>query len=153
MMKKIVLLTFILALILALFSSCGESNKKSAEDILLSITKDLDALPYGNLYLKSAEEGEQEHLNTDAIASLYHEGANEYEFTLIEDFALYLCPKEPCEVAVFKCYSKSDTDLIAAMCLSRIDMLSTALEETPYSDIPKNAKVDIKGRFVTVVMT
>ncbi len=150
-MKKIVLFTVIIALILSHLSSCGET--RTAEDVLLSITKNLDSLPYGNLYLKSAKEGEAAYLTRDAITSLYHEGAREYEFTLIEDFAIYLCPKEPREVAVFKCYSSSDTDLVASMCLRRIDMLRIALEETPYKDVPKRAKVDISGRFVSVVMT
>ncbi len=150
-MKKVVLFTIVAALILSLFTSCGDT--RNAEDTLLSITKNLDSLPYGNLYLKSAEEGRAEHLTATTITSLYHEGAAEYEFTLIEDFAIYLCPKEPCEVAVYKCYSASDTDLIAAMCLRRIDSLRILLEETPYNEIPKNAEVDINGRFVIVIMT
>lgn len=150
-MKKFILFTVTIALVLSLFSSCGDT--RSAEELLLSITKDLDSLPYGNLYLKSASESDASFLTNDTIVSLYHEGAVDYEFTLIEDFAIYLCQKEPCEIAVYKCYSSSDTDLIASMCLRRIDMLRILLEETPYKDIPKKAKIEISGKFVTVIMT
>ena len=143
---------FIVFLILTMliFTSCSDS--RSAEDTLFSISKELDSLPYGNIYLKSSKEGEDSFLNRDTITTLYSESANEYEFTLIEDFAIYLCTKVPCEIAVFKCFSSSDTDVIAAMCLKRIDMLCILLEETPYKDIPKNAKVSISGKFVTVLM-
>lgn len=149
-MKKIILFLLLVSLLLFLLSSCRKTE--SAEDILLSITKELDSLPYGNLYLKSAEEGDAAFLNEEIIKALYGDGAVEYEFSLIEDFAVYLCPKEPCEVAVFKCYSSSDTDVIATMCLRRTDALCILLEGTPYNNIPKNAKVDISGHFVTVVM-
>ncbi len=148
-MKRIIIFSLILALVLSL-SSCADT--RSAEDVLLDITKDIDALPFGNLYLKSANEGEDAHPTDSLIRSLYHDRATEYEFTLIEDYAIYICSHKPCEVAVYKCYSSSDTDVIAAMCLSRIDKLCVWLEGTPFADIPKNASVRINGRFVSVIM-
>ena len=148
-MKKFVLFTLILFLI---FSLCSCTDTRSCEEILFSITNEKSSLPYGNLYLKSAEEGDVAHIPDSTLTTLYHEGVLEYEFTLIEDFAIYLCPKAPCEIAVFRCYSATDTELIAAMCLKRIDMLNVLLEETPYKDIPKNAKIQIKGKVVSVVM-
>ena len=134
-MKKTVSLVLMLFIILSSLSSCAED--RSAEDILLSITNGIDDLPYGNLYLKSAEEGSAMHLPEASLISLYGEDAIGYEFTLIEDYAIYLCTKSPSEVAVFKCYTHSDTELIATMCLKRIDTLRILLEGTPYKDIPK----------------
>ena len=148
-MKKFIFLALMLFIVLPLISC---TDTRSCEEILLSVTKEIDSLPYGDLYLKSAEEGEAAHIPDSTLTSLYHEGVVEYEFTLIEDFAIYLCPKTPCEISVFKCYSSSDAKLIAAMCLKRIDMLCVLLEETPYKDIPKNAKIQIKGKVVSVVM-
>ena len=148
-MKKITLFAIILALLLSLVSC---SDTRSAEDILLGITKDIDSLPFGNLYLKSAKEGDISHATDTLIQSLYYDRATEYELTLVEDYAIYIASHKPCEVAVYKCYSASDTDVIAAMCLSRIDKLCVWLAETPFSDIPKNASVKVNGRIVSVIM-
>ena len=148
--KKIILFALIITLILS-FPSC--TKNLCAEDMLFEITKEIDDLPPGILYLKNAPEGNVSHIPHSMLRALYNENALEYEFTLIEDFAVYISAQKPCEVAVYKCYSASDTDVVATMCLKRIDTLRTSLEGTPYGDIPKNAKVNIKGKFVSVIMT
>ena len=150
-MKKTVFLIFMIFIFLSFLTSCKET--RNAEDILLYITNDIEELPYGNLYLKSAQEGSAAHLPKSSLISLYGEDAIGYEFSLVEDYAIYLCTKYPCEIAVYKCYTYSDTELIAMMCLKRIDTLRVLLEGTPYKDIPKNSKVEINGRVVSVTMT
>ena len=138
-------------LVLLLLTSCGE--KRSAEDVLFDVTKDFDDLPDGNVYLSSAKEGSQNFLSVTIINSLYHEGAAEYEFSLVEEYAIYISEfAKPCEIAVYKCYSASDTDLIASMCLRRIEKLCVMLSETSFSYIPQNADIDVKGHFVIVTM-
>ena len=148
--KRFILFTVIFTIILVGCSSCQENQ--NAESILLDITNEIDDLALGSLYLKSANEGNAAYPSPKLLSSLYHEKALEYEFTLIEDFAIYLSLQKPCEIAVFKCYSASDTDIIAAMCIKRINTLSVLLEGTPYENIPKKAKVEINGRTVCVIM-
>ena len=148
---KILILILFILLLPSLFSSCKDNRR--AEDILFNITKDIDDLPDGNVYLKSADEGSESFLSPMIISALYGEGAISYEFSLIEDFAVYLSSfKSPCEVAVYKCYSASDTDLIASMCLSRIENLKIILAETSFSERLSNATIDISGKFVIVTM-
>ena len=152
-MKKRKFLFFItlLTLVLLILPSCKDT--RSAEDILFGITKDISTLPHGNVYLKSAEEGGAAYLSPAMISALYGEGAALYEFTFVEDFAVYVSSfARPCEVAVYKCYSASDTDLIASMCLSRIDNLKVVLSGTSFSDIVSSATVRISGKFVIVTM-
>ena len=148
---KLFIIILFVFLLPTLFSSCNDNRR--AEDILFSITKDIDDLPDGNVYLKSADEGSECFLSPMIISALYGEGAVSYEFSLIEDFAVYLSSfKTPCEVAVYKCYSASDTDLIASMCLSRIENLKIILAETSFSETLSNATVSVSGKFVIVTM-
>ena len=148
---KIFILILFILLLPSLFSSCKDNRR--AEDILFNITKEIDDLPDGNVYLKSADEGSESFLSPMIISALYGEGAILYEFSLIEDFAVYLSSfKSPCEVAVYKCYSASDTDIIASMCLSRIENLKIILAETSFSERLSNATIDISGKFVIVTM-
>ena len=151
--KKLVCFIKFICILLALLSLGSCDSEKSAEEILFSITQGQDSLPNGTVYTRSAPEGSQNYLSGSMIKTLYHESAEEYEFTLIEDFAIYLSSfAKPCEIAVYKCYSRSDTDLIASMCLKRIEKLRIMLAQTAFCEIPENAKIDIKGRFVIVTM-
>ncbi len=139
-------------LILFLLTSCKDT--RSAEDVLFNITKDFDDLPDGSVYLSNAEEGSEKFLSVGIINSLYHDGAAEYEFSLIEEYAIYISSfAKPCEIAVYKCYSASDTDLIASMCLRRIEKLRIMLAGTSFAEITDAADVDVKGHFVIVTMT
>ena len=157
-MKKIIkhsifikLISVLIVLSISILSSCGDS--RYAEDILFNITKNFPELPDGTVYISSSEEENKNSLIPDMINSLYHEGAAEYEFSLIEEYAVYISDfAKPCEIAVYKCFSRSDTNLIASMCLSRIEKLSVMLKGTSFSEIPLRANVDIRGNFVIVTM-
>lgn len=139
-------------LLLFLLPSCKDT--RSAEDVLFNITKDFDNLPDGSVYLSSAEEGSKKFLSVAMINSLYHNGAAEYEFSLVEEYAIYISSfAKPCEIAVYKCYSASDTDLIASMCHKRIEKLRVMLAGTSFAEIIDAADVEVKGRFVIVTMT
>ncbi len=139
------------AILLAVLVSCGD--RRNTEDILFNITKRFDDLPDGNVYLSSATEGSENFLSASVIKSLYHDGADEYEFSMIEEYAIYISSfAKPSEIAVYKCYSRSDANLIASMCLKRIEKLSIMLAGTAFSEIPLRADIDIKGHFVIVTM-
>ncbi len=145
-MKNAVLIFICLALILCV-SSCGE--RESAEDILYRICADSE-LPSGETYLRGAEEGSAGYLDASVIKSLYGEDG-EAAFLLLEDYAIYLSSfAAPCEVAVLVCYSASDTECVAELCLERIETLKVILRDTEFFDVMQRASVTIKGR--TVVM-
>ena len=134
-----------------LFSSCA--YRQSCMDILLEFTQKNDGLPYGGIYLSGADEGSENFLSPSLIKVLYYDGAAEYEFSMIEEYAIYLSDQpKPCEVAVYKCYSRSDTLTVAAMCLERIEKLKILLADTAFAEIPPRADIDIKGHFVIVTM-
>ena len=140
-------------LLLLLPPLCACTDQKSAETILFDITKDFTELPDGSVYLSSAEEGSKNFLVPSLINSLYYEGAAEYEFSLVEEYAIYISDfAKPCEIAVYKCYSRSDTNLIASMCLRRIESLRVILKDTSFADVVMNAKIEIRGHFVIVTM-
>ena len=145
------LISVFIVFLIPILSSCGYS--KRSENILFDMTKNFPELPDGTVYLSSTEEHNQKSLIPDMINSLYHEGAAEYEFSLIEEYAVYISDfAKPCEIAVYKCFSRSDTNLIASMCLRRIEKLSVMLKGTAFSEIPLRAEVDISGHFVIVTM-
>ena len=154
-MKKIrkysILISILIVILIPLLSSCGDG--RHAEDILFNITKNFPELPDGTVYISSFEEENKNSLIPDMINSLYHEGTAEYEFSLIEEYAVYISDfAKPCEIAVYKCFSCSDTNLIASMCLNRIEKLSVLLKGASFSEIPFRANVDISGHFVIVTM-
>lgn len=145
-MKNSILIFLCIALVFC-FASCKE--RMSAEDTLYRICADSE-LPSGETYLKSSEEGSIGYLDGNMITSLYgKEGRT--AFALLEDYAIYLSSfAEPYEIAVFRCYSRSDTDTIAKLCLSRIEELRVILRDTEYFVLVDRASVTVKGK--TVIM-
>ena len=141
----------ILVVLLSLLTSC--TDRGSAQDMLFNITKEFDDLPDGSVYLSKNGGDSENFLSATMINTLYHDGAAEYEFSMIEEYAIYISEfAKPCEVAIYKCYSRSDTNLIASMCLGRIEKLTVMLAGTSFAEIPLKADVDIKGHFVIVTM-
>ncbi|MBQ7383952.1 MAG: hypothetical protein IJV72_04085 [Clostridia bacterium] len=120
---------FCLALIFSvcLLNACSRHNR-GAEDILYEICASL-SLPAGQTYLAHTEEGGEHYLSSDTAQSLYGAESVENTFPLIEDYAIYISSfAEPCEIAVFSCYSRSDTDTVSAMCLARADEIAVLLK-------------------------
>ena len=149
---KRVFLFFACALISLYLFSCSSYGGGSAEDILYKICDELE-LPSGGTYLASAEEGSERYFSDGLIEVLYGKDAKEECFSLIEDHAVYLSGfAAPYEVAVFKCFSRSDTDTVASMCLERADMLAVVLRDTDFASLSQNAIVQIRGRFVIRVV-
>ena len=133
-------------------SSCA-GDVKSAEDLLSDLTEDITELPDGNVYKKSAEGGDKSFLSPALCEALYGSSAQSDKLPLTEDFAIYLSSFAiPCEIAVFKCYSASDTDVIAGMLLSRISELKVLLAESEFLYLAESATLDIDGKFVIMKM-
>ena len=132
--------------------SCRQQETDTAEllDEHLSHAKDL---PAGKRYHSGAEDGADGYFSPQLMAIMYGEGAETHLFPLIEEYAIFLSERaEPCEVAIFRCYAKSDTDRIAEMCLSRMELLRIALAGTSYRARVDKATVEVHGRVVTMTV-
>ena len=143
---------FALALSLTvLFVGCA-GEPRSAEDMLLEICVSL-SMPAGRVYFRAAEEGSENFLPVDTTEVMYGEDAEEI-FALVEDFAIYVSEiASPREVAVFRCYSSSDTDSVAAICLERVDMIRVLLKDGGASELAQGAQVTVRGHYVVMIVT
>ena len=144
---------FLLVLCLAL-SSCSSKNA-SCVDILSGLI-DLgseEARKNGQMFLLSAEEGQIEYFSAQNQVLMYGKEAAEHCFSKIEDCAIFTSSHTPEEIAVFKCYSASDTDEIAKMCLSRSDDIKIALRGSVWQEKSEKIRVTIYRRFVVFAFT
>ena len=140
------LLYFIILAVCASLFSCGEAQKSCSEElgILLGDT----VLPVGETYVCGAEEASEGYLSPDTARALYGEDAGEI-LALCEDFAIFVSSRpNPFEAAVFRCYSASDCDRVAAMLLSRINEVQIALRSTSIAGAYDTAEVTVRGRTV-----
>ena len=55
---------------------------------------------------------------------------------------------EPCELMVFRCVSRSDTDLVAKLLLQRLDALRRQYRDTEQQAVVENARIVILGKYV-----
>ena len=146
--------SFIIALLLlcTVFCSCARAQTP-CKDILNEIMYARDDLPDGNIYVSGEEEGSERYLSPQLIRTMYGDGADEL-FELLEDHAIYVSSfASPCEIAIFRCYSSSDTYRIETMCISRIDELRVALRGTEFEELCDSAITEIHGRYVLAVIS
>ena len=132
------------------FLLCSCRREESSFDILCEL---MAMGKYGTeneacIYSSIAEEGEQGYFSDELRITLYGEKRAAECFSLVEECAVYISPRDIKELAVFKCYSRSDTDSIAAMCLERADSLSVALNSISALDKNQKAHVEIHGKYV-----
>ena len=152
-MKK--LLPVFLIILSLLFTSCNLGGQRRCEDILLEL------LPYtsgdsrdnGSIFLLSAKEGSAEFFSKENKAMLFGENALEHSFSKIEDCAIFISSRYPEEIAVFKCYSSSDTDEVVKMCLERADSINVALRSTEWSDKAQSTRISVVSKFVLMALT
>ena len=104
----------------------------------------------GYLYFAKAQEGEIEYFSDELYSVMFGEGAKERYFSKIEDFAIFVSQRTAGELAIFKCFSRSDTDDIAEMCLKRADDIKVALKDSEYEEKSKTIKVEIYGNIVVL---
>ena len=129
--------------------SCAAETEKSSFDILCELLsyageKEENAILYSSL----ADLGELGYMDDSVRNTLYGEKYTEEYFSLLEEYAIYLSGRQAGEVAIFKCNSRSDTDVIARMCLERADTLKVALRGTALEEKTRSIRTEIHGRFV-----
>jgi len=148
-MKRWVLLFLSLLLCLTV---CSCSQEQKGTDVLLGeLLAEAEDLPMGEIFRSDAVEGEAGYFSERLMATVYGESAVTHCFPLVEEYAIYLSSfAEPCEIAVFRCYARSDTDRVAEMCLSRIEQLRIQLGGTDYRARADRATVSVEGRLVVM---
>lgn len=111
-------------------------------------------LPAGQIYLASAPEDGEAYLSPDLTAALYGQGEPPWQLALVEDYGMWLSSAQhPCEFAVFRCYARSDTDEIAAMCTSRLADLRAHYKDSQYASYLQNAQVVVIGKYVLLLIS
>ena len=142
----------LIALLSVALILCGcERDRRSAEELLCEVCSSL-SMPAGRIYLSGAEEGNENFLDIETAKALYGTDA-ESVLSLVEDFAIYVSAKaSPCEAAVFRCYSASDTDTVAAICLERVDMIRILLKDIGAARLADGAQVAIRGDCVFLLI-
>ncbi len=123
--------------------SCG--SRPTPEAVLQDICAALPALPDGRVYFLSAPEDDARHPSDALLATLYGNGALPPVLDEVEDAAFYLAYTGQCEFAVFRCRSRAATEEVAALCLSRIDLLRRNAVEP---EALESACVVTRGRWV-----
>ncbi len=142
-----------LLLILLFPTGCTQSNA-TPEQILRALTRAEIGLPAGKLYLASAAQDEEAYLSPELISAMYAGGELPWQLSLCEDYGIFVSSAQhPCEFAVFLCYSRSDTDLLSAMCQVRLDALRAHYKDTAYAHYTDSARVAVVGRYVLLLVS
>lgn len=151
MTKRI--LVFVLAFTLLLPCGCAGRSVMPGE-LLHALTSAEIGLPAGQIYLSDAGEDEEEHVPEDLMAALYAQGEPPWQLALVEHYGIFLSTAQhPCEFAVFLCYARSDTDLVAAMCHGRLDDLRAFYKDSEYASYLQQARVAVIGKYVLLLIS
>ena len=143
-----------LLIILCLFTVSCSSKNASASEIFYTIYEKLSPVSYGEIYLSNQEKGTKHYMSPALFATVYGDGTSLAEADLIEGYAVYLSSFTlPCEIAVFKCYSPSDTPKIEQMCIRRLDFLKKHFKNTEYENILSSASVISNGKYVIMIIS
>ena len=135
------------------FCACARTEASAAEVLDAMIGAEI-GLPAGQVYLASAPKESEAYLAPDLMAALYGEGELPWQLSLLEDYGLFLSTAQhPCEFAVFRVRARSDTDDVAAMCLSRLDALRIHYKNTQYASYTQNARVVVIGKYVLLLIS
>ena len=118
---------FMLLAFLSLFCSCQKSAVDCEELLSFSVGYGIeDYENNGTVFLKKAEEGDAFFISDKTKITMY--GKRFFEtLNETEDFAIYVSASSPYEIAIFKCYSRNDTEDVLQMCYERADELKVAL--------------------------
>ena len=151
-MRKFRVLLLVLSILL-LLCACAKEQATAAQVLDALVAAEI-GLPAGQIYLSAASEDDTSYLSPDLVAALYGEGELPWQLSLLEDYGLFLSTAQhPCEFAVFRTRARSDTDNVAAMCLSRLDALRIHYKDTQYASYTQSARVVVIGKYVLLLIS
>ena len=167
-----------LLVVFILFASCvvgcKSPAKASAYDVLSAmIAAAPSAIPAGDVYVLSADVASGTLVPTNAsgpppwrvaddsllLAAFGRDGSgenggiSELSQDIVDSGAIFFSTAaQPCELMVFRCVSRSDTDLVAELLLRRLDILRRQYRDTEQQSIVENARVVILGKYVILAV-
>ena len=149
---------------------CTSQAKASAYDVLSSMVSAApSAIPAGDVYVLSNDVASGTLMPTNAsdsppwrvaddsllLAAFGRDGSgenggiSELSQEIVDSGAMFFSTAaQPCELMVFRCVSRSDTDLVAELLLRRLDTLRRQYRDTEQQAIVENARVVILGKYV-----
>ena len=145
-----------LALLFCLLFLCGCSGEEPEtysllKDLLTVSDEDFDGSGY--VYSSRAREGDAEYILPDTLADLYGEKYIAEIGRLVEEYAIFLSSRGVGEIAVFKCYSRSDSDTVSTMLLERAEELKVALRNTEWAEKSGEIRIEVKGKYLLFAFT
>lgn len=152
-MKKIIRIVTLLLALAFLLTSCKKEKKTCGE--LLSAGLEYGINGYANsgyIYLMDAEESSVLFISEKTRENMYGKRFLGV-FSVLCDFAIYTSASSPYEIAVFKCYSKNDTDEILRMCYERADKLKVGLKYTEWESASKWISVSVYKKYIIFAFT
>ena len=109
------------------FCSCEKKALSCEELLMFCVEYGIENYSdNGTVFFKEAEEGDAFFISDKIKERMYGERFLE-ALDGTEDFAIYVSASTPYEIALFKCYSRNDTENILRMCYERADELKVAL--------------------------
>lgn len=145
-----------LALVFCILFLCGcAEDEPDAYSLLVDLMLGVNEEPGNNGYLYSskASEGDVEYLPGDILVTLYGEKYLDSWSEMVEECAIFLSARDVCEIAVFKCYSRSDTALVTTMLFERADELKVALRHTEWEEQSGEISIEINGKYLLFALT
>ena len=150
-MKRRSLSVFLLVLCMLLVSCSARGDIDCSTVMSKLLGESLEK--NGSVFLLGADEGSLEYFSDEIKLLMYGENSLDRYFPKIEDCAVYVSSHIPEEIAVFKCYSRSDTDEIAKMCLERADMIKVSLRGGAWKSKTEKIRVTIHRQYVVFSFT
>ena len=132
--------------------SCSQKNT-STREIFDRIYEALSPVPDGEIYFSKSDEGTRHYMSSALFSTIYENGTFIDGSDIIEEYTVYLSSFAlPFEIAVFKCYSPSDTVKIEQMCIGRLDFLRKHFKNTEHENAIDKASVISDGKYVIMII-
>ncbi len=171
---KSVVLLVALIIFVSCVVGCKSPAKASAYDVLSAmIAAAPSAIPAGDVYVLSNDVASGTLMPTNASDSPPWRAADnsllsaafgrkgeekngeisELSQEIVDSGAMFFSTAaQPCELMVFRCISRSDTDLVAELMLRRLDILRRQYRDTEQQSIVENARIVVLGKYVILAV-
>ncbi|MBE6661019.1 MAG: DUF4358 domain-containing protein [Ruminococcaceae bacterium] len=168
------MLLIVLVLSTSCVVGCASQTRASAYDVLSAmIAAAPSAIPAGDVYVLSNDVASGTLMPTNASdsplwrvadnsllsAAFGREGEvknskiSELSQEIVDSGAMFFSTaSQPCELMVFRCISRSDTDLVAELLLHRLDTLRRQYRDTEQQSIVENARIVVLGKYVILAV-
>lgn len=142
-------LVFLCACLVLTSVGCGGGRDRSTQSLALDLLEHSgESAERMIVYESSAQEGELSFMPESLKEDMYGKKRAKEGFGMVEEYVVYLSSDGLGELALFKCFSSSECDGVAAMLLERADALKVALKASPYFEKSNAIAVRIKGVYV-----